>query len=310
MIESVSVVIPVYNNEKTIKELVHELLHVLPTVAHSHEIILVDDGSSDESYVAIAALATENERVRGIKFSRNFGQHPALTAGLEHATMKWTVIMDADMEDDPHSLVDVFTKGLDSDQTSLVLTEVLRGKQPRRSSRLFHWLFGVLNKAPNTHRVGTLRAFDEKVRRALLSYREQGIVYGPLMATLGFKTSVVGVQRRVVGGRESSYTWTKRFRLASNALLSNTALIGRAVLWLGVLFGVLTCGYVVFLLGESIAGDKNFPNGLSLVLLMICLVGSVTMVSLGLLSAYMMTILREVQGRPRYLIDEKIGFEH
>jgi glycosyltransferase involved in cell wall biosynthesis len=304
---SLSIVVPVFNNAETLPQLIQELRDVLPSVSSQFEVIFVDDGSTDKSFEIIKQESSNDKRIKGIQLSRNFGQHPALCAGMTHARMEWTVIMDADLEDDPASLRELFKEGARRDDASIILTQIEAGLKPRFSSRVFHWFFGKLNRAVHVANVGTLRAFDSRVREALLSFPERGVVYGPLMSTIGFKTVVVPVKRRHIAGHDSSYSMKRRIQLASTAMLSNTAIVGRAVLWLGLLLSVFTGGYFLVVLAQYLTGSARLPDGMSLIVALLSLTSSVILISLGLLSTYLMTILREVQQRPRYLVQQKIG---
>jgi polyisoprenyl-phosphate glycosyltransferase len=304
---SLSIVIPVFNNAGTLKQLIQELQNVLPSITSQFEVIFVDDGSTDQSFEVIKRESAKDEKIKGIQLSRNFGQHPALCAGMTHARMEWTVIMDADLEDDPASLRELFKALMEKDDTSIILTQIEAGLKPRLSSRIFHWFFGKLNRALHVTNVGTLRAFDSRVREALLSFPERGVVYGPLMSTIGFNTVVVPVKRRHIFGHESSYSIKRRIQLASTAMLSNTAIVGKVVLWLGLLLSIATGGYFLVVLGQYLVGSARLPDGMSLIVALLSLTSSVILISLGFLSTYLMTILREVQQRPRYLVQQKIG---
>ncbi len=304
---SISVVIPAFNNETTIELLLRGLMHTLMSITDDFEIIVVDDGSSDGTFESVRSFALANpEAVRGVKLSRNFGQHPALSAGLELASKNWTVIMDADLEDNPATLRALFSPEILAMRPAIILTRVVDGQKPRRSSSIYHWLFGKLNSVPQVRDIGTLRAFDRRVRQALLQHQERSIVYGPLMATLGFSTTVVDVTRDISSGRKSSYTFKKRLALASASLMSHFELLGRLLIASGLCLGGVSFGYGVLVFVQAVLGINNPPAGVELLAILVSLSSGILMMSLGFMAAFLTAVLQEVKFRPRYLIEDLV----
>src|SRR5689334_13667456 len=132
----VSVISPVYNEEACVPELCGRLLNVLPAVADDFEIILVDDGSRDGSWEVIREFAKRHSQIQGLRFSRNFGHHCAITAGLDQATGDWAVVMDSDLQDSPAAIADLVAKALEGYDVVLA----------RRKSREFGWFKNISAK--------------------------------------------------------------------------------------------------------------------------------------------------------------------
>jgi len=305
---SVSIVVPVYNNEASLDELVRRLTAVLEPRHAPYEIVLVDDGSADASWKIIQRNARENNRVVGIHLSRNFGQQPATRAGLHRATGDVTVLMDADLQDRPEEIprmlealtddIDIVVTTWDPDKTEV---------RERLSSRIFHRLFSSIVGIQLPRNLGTYRLFTREFRTAVLDYPESTAVYGPLMAQMGFHASFVEVHRSEAVGRKSSYSFRKRARLAMNTMLTYSDVPYRAVSWLGVTMVGASLAYLVVLLGQYAIYGRRIPSGLTLVLTVQLLLSGAVLACLGVLGAYLFRIFREVLQRPHYHVAREAG---
>jgi polyisoprenyl-phosphate glycosyltransferase len=305
---SVSVVVPVYNNAASLEELVERLTAVLEPRPAPYEIVLVDDGSADESWKIIRRCSEANDRVVGLHLSRNFGQQPATRAGLRRATGDITVLMDADLQDRPEEIpamlealvddVDIVVTTWDPDRTEV---------RERLSSRVFHRIFSSMVGVQLPRNLGTYRLFTRDFRTAVLDYPESTAVYGPLMAQMGFNASYVEVLRSAPTGRKSSYSFRKRARLAMNTMLTYSDVPYRAVSWSGVALVVASVAYLVLLLGQYAIYGRRIPSGLTLVLTVQLLLSGAVLASLGVLGAYLFRIFREVLDRPRYHVARVAG---
>ncbi len=223
---SVSVLIPVYNNATTIRELHDRLDRSLRLLTDEFEIIFVNDGSSDDSWAVICDLSTRNPEVVGIQLSRNFGQHPAIDAALRRVRGDIAVLMDADLQDQPEELPKLLAPFETNANLDIVYTEfVLAGSgKSRLTSRLFHALYTRVTNTRMPKNAGTYRAFRRRVTEALLDYPERSAIYGPLMVQMGFEHTYVTVARSAASGRKTSYTFGKRLALAVSALVSYSSL--------------------------------------------------------------------------------------
>lgn len=302
----ISVVVPVYNNADTIEELAQRLASTL--AATNHELIFVNDGSSDSSLNKLRELAGANKRIRVISFSRNFGQHPAICAGFECACGDQIVLMDADLQDRPED-IPALVVGL-RENVDIVYT-IKRTNSPGLSTRvtsiLYHYLFSRIVRVPVPTNIGTFRAFTRKFRASLLRYRERNILYGPLMFYMGFNAAFIEVEHSARQSGRSSYTFRKRLALAVNSLISYTDIPHRMSLYFGglLIFGSLIYG---FLIGtQYILFGRELPAGLTLILLILVMMLGSLMASLGIIGSYLFRVYQEVLQRPRYLVAEKIN---
>jgi glycosyltransferase involved in cell wall biosynthesis len=301
-------VVPVYNNAASLDELVKRLKAVLDARKAPYEIVLVDDGSADESWKIITTNARADDRVVGIHLSRNFGQQPATRAGLHRATGDITVLMDADLQDRPEE-IPAMLEAL-TDDVDIVVTTWNPDKtevRERLSSRIFHRIFSAMVGVQLPRNLGTYRLFTREFRDAVLDYPESTAVYGPLMAQMGFNPSYVEVIRSAPTGRKSSYSFRKRARLAMNTLLTYSDVPYRAVSWSGVALVAASLGYLLLVVGQYLVYGRRVPAGITLVLIVQLLLFGAVLACLGVLGAYLFRIFREVLQRPHYHVAREAG---
>ena len=302
---SVSVIVPVYRNETSLEELVERLVRTLTDTGRRFELVLIDDGSPDRSWEKIQALGAEHPQVVGLKLSRNFGQHPAIAAGLERAQGDVTVLMDADLQDEPEQLPALLAK-LDegSDVVYTVILDESGGGRARFTSALFHYSFSRLAHVDVPHSIGTYRAFTRKFREALLSYPERRPLYGPLMLYMGFTAAFVPVHRQPSKTGASGYSLRKRLGLAIDTLASYTNVPHRILLALGTVLTAASALYLVVLVVDYFVRGPELASGLTLLTgIMVLFMGAV-LLSIGIVGSYVFRVFEEVLGRPRYLLTE------
>lgn len=302
---SLSIVVPVYNNAGTLQELASRVSAALVPRAPNYELILVDDGSRDASWTVIRTIAAANPRVRGIRLSRNFGQHPAISAGFSAARGERVVLMDADLEDRPETLpflIDKLDEGAD-----IVYTTFSTNARQRLTSRLFHAFFSSAVRANVPQNVGTLRAFSRRVCDAALSYREYNVIYGPLMFFMGFDSVVIHVNRDVLAERRSSYNFMRRLRLAQASLISYSNLPNNLFLAIGAAVLGLIGLYVAVIIVQYLFWPSQVPEGLVLLSLLSLAGMAINLLAFGVLGTYVYRVYQETLQRPRYHVRDVVG---
>lgn len=303
----ISVVVPVYNNGATVEELARRVGAALRPRAY--EIIFVDDGSSDDSLARLKVLGAAGPEVKVISLARNFGQHPAISAGLEHAQGDVIVLMDADLQDRPEDIPALLAKLRDG--IDIVYTRKVRsaeGFSVRVTSSLYHYVFSSVTRSRRFAGIGMLRAFTRKFLSAVLLYGERNILYGPLMVYMGFRSDFVDVVRDGRQAGVSGYSFRKRLALAINSLVSYTDIPHRASIYTGLTLFVGSVLYGAIVVAQYLIFGRALPAGFTLILLMLTLMLGSLMISLGIIGTYVFRVYQEVLRRPRYLIAEKINF--
>ncbi len=302
-----SILVPVYNNEATIAQLTDRLRKALD--GFEYEAVIVNDGSRDRSLAVLKEQAAADPRLKVINFSRNFGQHPAIAAALDHSAGDVLVLMDADLEDEPEN-IPMLVRTLQEQGCDIVYTTKLEGPTTARSltSDAYHQVFSRTIGVTVPRQLGTFRAFTRKVGDALRAFPERDVLYGPLMFYVGFHYVIVPVVRGRRPGR-SSYTFLKRLRLAVNSLVTYSDLAPKVFAAAGglMIVGPLLYGFVVLL--QYLTGGRSLPQGLTMIVLLITFLGGTIMLALGVLGLYIFRIFREVLARPRYVIDETMNLE-
>jgi len=304
---SVTVVLPVYRNQEFLDELARRLVDTLAGTGRMFEILFVDDGSPDASWETIRRLASTYSEVGGIRLSRNFGQHPAISAGFERATGDVTVLMDADLQDAPEDLP-LLLEQLDqgADVVYTVIVDERGTGRTRLTSALFHYAFSRVANVEVPPSIGIYRAFNRTFRCALLSYPERRALFTPLMLYMGFKTAFVSLPRREREDGGTSYTFGKRMSLAVETLVSYTDVPLRLLVVTGSAITALSMGYLVVLIIDYVVRGKVFASGITLLLGVTLLFMGTVLASLGVLGTYIFRVFQEVLGRPRYLVSETV----
>ena len=302
----ISVVIPVYNNASSVEELARRIDAALR--AGPYESIFVDDGSSDDSLARLKRVAGANRSVKVISLARNFGQHPAISAGFEHAKGEVVVLMDADLQDRPEDIPLLIGKL--RDDIDIVYTRKARAAEDlgvRLSSALYHYVFSRITRSPRLAEIGTFRVFSRKFLSAVLLYRERNVLYGPLMVYMGFKSAIVEVVRERRPAGSSGYTFGKRLALAVNSLISYTDIPHRLSIYIGLALFAGSLLYGAAVLAQYLVFGRSLPEGFTLVLLVLTLMLGSLMISLGIIGSYVFRVYQEVLQRPRYLVAEKVN---
>ena len=309
--KTLSVVIPVFNNSATLDELVMRLSKTLNDTSVDWEVLLIDDGSKDDSWIKIKSLSKLHQTCRGVRLTRNFGQHPAIRAGLERSRGECIVLMDADLEDKPEEIVKLLNALSENPHTQVVysVAEYDDGSQGRLSSRIFRKFFNRATKNDLPEGVGTLRAFTKFVRDEILKYPERSAIYGPLMVEMGFKYVYVSVSRSASRRGASSYTPFKRLELGVSALVMYSKRFYYALVATGLLVGLFAGAYLFSVTVQYLLGYRELIEG-QILLLIISLFGfSTLLILLGVSFVYLSSIHREVLSRPYFHIDCEIGDE-
>lgn len=303
-----SVIIPVFNEGKNIQELHLRLRKVLKKIDGSYEVIFVNDGSHDNSLTAIKALRTGDKRVKFISFSRNFGHMPAVSAGLKYSKGDKIVIMDADLQDPPEAIVDLYRKSKEG-------FDVVYGiKKKRKEGILKRFLFTSFYKIFNSVSpykmpldAGTFSIIDEKVANVLRNLPEKNKYISGLRFWAGFTQIGVVYER---GRRKSgkAVSLIKLFKLAIDGIISFSFLPLRIASIFGFLCASIALISIILVLILRIffgIGIVGWASTMSTILLM----AGVQLITLGIIGEYLARIYDEVKGRPEYVISEKVGFK-
>tara|TARA_Y100000385_G_scaffold291989_1_gene375544 strand:- start:153504 stop:154421 length:918 start_codon:yes stop_codon:yes gene_type:complete len=302
----ISVVSPVYGAEKIIPELVRRIKSVLEKITQEYEIVLIEDGSPDKSWEAIELACKKHTEVIGIKLSRNFGQHYAITAGIEKSTGDVIVLMDCDLQDDPKSiasLIEQYKKGFD-----IVFTKRAMRKHSlfkKVSAALFNSLFRYVGNKEFDVDAGTLVLFSKSVRTAFLSINDADRLYLQLLKWVGFNKTFVTVPHNDRFEGESSYSFSRLLNVAlqgytsfSNKLLHITIILGTLIA-LASFFAILVIVVMYFYNG--------FQSGWASLITAIFFSTGLILLNMGVVGLYVGKIFNQTKNRPLYIIERSLS---
>jgi len=306
---TVSVILPVYNEQETLPALEARLLPVLQDrVAGRFEVILVDDGSIDDSPRILDQLHVRDPRVKVIHLSRNFGHQAALQAGIDAASGEAVVLMDADLQDPPEvlcALIDQWERGYE------VVYAVRRRRAESAVKRAAYALFYRTLRAVAEIDVpldsGDFCLLDRRVVRALVALPERNRFLRGLRSWVGFRQIGVEYEREARYGGESKYTVRKLVRLALSGYIGFSAMPLRLAVWLGVMAAGAGFGIAIWALATKLAGVYS-PRGWVSTVGVILFIGGVQLLILGVIGEYLSRVYDEVRQRPLYIVRSRHGF--
>lgn len=299
-----SVVVPVYNEEKQIEKTISAICEAVQGVNDQVQLIVVDDGSRDNTWQVLKGIADKVTGLEAIRFSRNFGKEAAIMAGLSRATGDACVIIDADLQHPPQlipEMIGLWKKGFK-------VVEAVKEDRGRESSfsrlgaslfyKIMHRLSGF-----NLENASDFKLLDKKVVQALLQMPEKETFFRGLSAWVGYSRAEVyfKVPERETG--KSRWSPLKLIRLAISAFTSFSSLPLQFVTFIGVLFLI---GSVVLGVQTLVMKLRGLAiGGFTTVILLLLVIGSCLMISLGMIGMYIARIYNEVKARPRFIISDE-----
>ncbi len=303
-----SVILPAYNEEKMIEKAGTVIGRILEEQKIPYEIVFVDDGSKDRTWSEIDRTAVNNPHIAGVHFSRNFGKESAMLAGLANAKGDCCVVMDCDLQHPPETVVEMYRLW---EQGYEVVEGVKhsRGKESLAHKASAGMFYKLISKAVgiDMSRASDFKLLDRKAVDALLEMPERNAFFRALSAWIGYKTTSVefDVREREEGVSKWSTKSLIRYAITNIVSFSSAPMqfvtgAGVFVFLLAVILGIQTL--VHYFTGNAVAGFTT-------VILLLLLIGSILMISLGIIGYYISKIYEEVKGRPRYLISRKIDSE-
>lgn len=302
-----SIVSPVYNAEKIVPLLVSKISSNAKKITPHFEIILVEDGSKDESWKAIAEEAEKNKHVKGVKLSRNFGQHYAITAGLNIAKGDWVIVMDCDLQDKPSEFEHLYQKTREGFDIVLARREIRNDTYFKKIfSKLFYHTLGYLTGTKQDPAIANFGIYNKKVIENINKMKEPIRYFPTMVRWVGFNRTTLNVEhgKREIG--KTSYNMKKLFRLAMDIILANsdkpirlTIKLGFSVALFSFIFGIITL--IKYFKGEIIV------LGYTSLLISIWFLSGLILFVLGIIGLYLGKTFEGVKNRPIYIIDEAIN---
>lgn len=297
-----SVVIPVYKAENSLEELYQRLKGALESISPDFEIVLVEDCGGDRSWQIIEKLAENDSRVRGIQFSRNFGQHYGITAGLDNCHGDWVVVMDCDLQDRPEEIPRLYAKAQEGYDIVLARRGARRDPPLKRmASWLFYKLFSYLADIDYDGDSGNFRIMSRKVVVNFCRMGEQLRFFGGLVQWMGFPTSSIDVEHAERFEGKSTYTFSKLWKLAAETIIAYSDKPLRLAVRLGFLMAFFSFCYGAYILGHALIYGSAIPGWNSLIV-SLYFIGGIIITILGIIGIYLGKTFDESKKRPLYII--------
>lgn len=303
---TLSVVIPLYCESETIPRTLPVIQAVLDTLPLPYEIVLVDDGSPDATWQVVQQQRATASHMRAIRLSRNFGKEAALAAGIEGASGAAVIVMDADLQHPPELIPEMVRLWQEEQADVVEAVKQDRGKEPLLRKWGAGLFYDVLDRLSgyDLQRMSDYKLMDRQVIDAWLRMGERGIFFRGMIAWLGFRHRHVSFVVPERTGGTSRWSTLRLIRMAINAVTIFSSRPLHIVTFLGGLFFIAAILLGMQTLFMKLSG--NAVSGFATVILLQLIIGSLLMISLGIIGIYLARIYEEVKGRPRYVIAEVV----
>lgn len=301
--KTMSIVLPAYNEEQMIEKTARIIPELMEEENISYELVFVNDGSKDLTWEKIVKVSEENPNIKGVCFSRNFGKEGAVFAGIANASGDCVAVMDCDLQHPPETLVTMYRLWEQGYQV-IEGVKASRGKEGMIHKFFAKTFYKIISNATGVDmsRASDFKLLDRTAVDEFLKLPERNVFFRALSSWVGFKTTYVEfhVQEREAG--ESKWSMKSLFRYAINNITSFSAVPMQVVTFCGVIFFLFAVVLAVqslylYFSGKAVAGFTT-------VILLLLIIGSILMFSLGVIGYYLSKIYEEVKMRPRYIISE------
>ncbi len=301
-----SVIIPIYNEELNIPNLVTRLRPVVEKIGMSYELVFVNDGSRDNSIHLIKALAQADERVRYVDFSRNFGHQIAVSAGVDLCKGNIIAIIDADLQDPPELIEEMI--GLIKQGNEVVYAKRRSRKDKsfikKIAYKTFYRLLARISNVDVPLDTGDFRVMTRKVAEVLKNMPEQHKFLRGQIAWLGFKQTFVEYDRDVRAAGEPGYTYKKLFQLAFDGITGFSNVPLRLATIMGFVVSGISALFIMYALFGYLFFKEGMPKGWTSLMIAISFIGGVQLICIGIIGEYISKLQTDIRKRPLYIINE------
>lgn len=304
--KKISIVVPMYNEQEVAKEFYNRTISVLTKlIEYDYEIIVVNDGSRDKTLEILLNIVREDEHVKVINFSRNFGHQAAITAGIENATGDAIITIDADLQDPPEIIVDMireYEKGYD-----IVYAKRKSRKKDtffkRETAKLYYKILNKLSDIKIPENVGDFRLISKRVQEVFIKLPEKDRYVRGMFAWMGFNQTMVEFERASRYAGKTKYPLSKMIKLALSGIVGFSTKPLRIIFKLGLATTFISFILMIYAIVMKILGSVE--NGWSSIMVAITFIGGIQLLSLGIVAEYIAKIYGEVKERPVYIIMDK-----
>ncbi len=303
---TISIAIPVYRAEKIVENLVAEIQGAMEQLNLPYEIILVDDRSPDDSWNVMKSLSARYDNIKSIRLSKNFGQHPAIMAGLSKTLGEWVVVMDCDLQDQPKEIVKLYKKATEGFEVVLARrVQRADGFLKKLSSKIFSKVFSYFTETEYNNEIANYGIYHRKVILSILEITDY-IKFFPLFVNfVGYKSTSIVVEHAFREEGKSSYSLSRLVSLAFNTIISFSNKPLKMFVKFGMLISFISILFGVYTIYEALT-NKIAVVGYSSLIVSIWFLSGVIITTIGITGIYVGKIFDQTKNRPVFIIDEVI----
>jgi dolichol-phosphate mannosyltransferase len=303
----ITVVAPIYNEDENIDEFIMRVKTNLESITSDYKILLVDDGSEDMSWNKIKEACEQSSKVVGLKLSKNFGHHYAITAGIHACNSEWVIVMDSDLQDRPEVIPELYSKAVEGFDVVLVN----RVDRPESffymfMQKLFYFGLKTLSGVNFDSRQANFSIISKKVVDSFKVFPEKARFYPSTLKWLGFKREVINATHGARFGGKASYSFKKRIKLAMDVILSFSDRPLRFAIGLGVIISIISYLMLIWILYRKLTAGFSVEGWTSIMAFTFFMGGTILIV-LGINGIYLGKIFDQVKNRPLYIIEDSKG---
>lgn len=301
----ISVIVPVFNEESNLIVLHERLMNAITSITNDYEIIFVNDGSKDNSLTVLKNLASEFSQIKYIDFSKNFGHQLAVFAGLEHAKGNAIVIIDADLQDPPELIIELYNKMQLGFDVVYAQREQRVGESWHKllTAKLFYRFINKLSDVSIPLDTGDFRIISKKIKDIIVSMPERNKFLRGQIAWAGFNQTSVSYRRDERYSGETNYSYSKMFAFAFDGITAFSNLPLRLATYLGFIVSLVSFFFILYTLYQKYI-NNNVVQGWSSLMVSILFIGGVQLICLGIIGEYLGRIMDNVKQRPLYIVRE------
>lgn len=305
-----SIVVPLYNEEKNIDYLFERLTSTLNRITDSYEIVCVNDGSKDDTLECLIEQNRSNPAIKVVNLSRNFGKEIALTAGIDYANGVAVIPIDADLQDPPELIEELVAKWREGYDVVYATRRTRQGETwlKRFTADAFYQTIGKMSPVPIPRNTGDFRLLDRKVVEALKQLPERTRFMKGLFAWVGFKQTSILFERQPRFQGQTTWNYWKLWNFALDGIASFSFIPLKVWSYLGLSVSFVSLLYASFLILRTLIFGIDVPGYASLMVAILFL-GGIQLITLGIIGEYLGRVYEEVKGRPLYVVRECYGFE-
>jgi dolichol-phosphate mannosyltransferase len=305
----ISIVSPVYGAESVVDELVKRIIEEAVKITDNFEVILVEDGSPDNCWQKIKENCFKDKRVKGVKLSRNFGQHFAITAGIDMSAGDYVVVMDCDLQDDPKYIHEMYKKVKEGFDIVYTVKESRKHSFFKNSTAiLFNTVFNYLteNKSIKSDKnVGAYSMMSRKVAEAFKLYNDYNRHYLMVLRWLGFNSCFISIEHKERFAGKSSYNFSKLLAHALDGITSQSDKLLKMFIKLGIFISAIS--FLSILTIVFMYFSRGFMSGWTSIIITILFSTGIILTGIGVLGIYLGKTFEQTKNRPKYLVDEKLN---